>query len=383
MLKTPCFFRHLYRSAAALLPGTAALALSLALSAQAVEAISAASRPSEPVSVVKTEGASDLMAAESESADSDSGAEVKIPPVQHTVQPTALKQAAQKDSGATGVTAIDSFDVNAGLYLGGGIGLSIGSGQVFTLWKNGLPSSLADFGLRDTSFLLAGGAGDTMKLVFQNSKPADIYNMMFPVSISVGRLAGKHRYSAAVSFSMLTKNSRSSVDIGGNADSTGRRLDISQSMGLYAITLDLTYGRVIPDRFFSIDKSDRTDFIAGISVSPFISLRRTSSVGAPEDSASDPRLWALRDSAAGGLTSVSASGIAFGWRLGVAKMRRLSKKGGLEGRLCWYGTWATSFRTPDGTLTEKEVSAKSAAPDRKVSYFSNRFEISISLIRKL
>jgi len=371
MAKIPCFFRYRDSSAPTEPLFAAAFALALAFSAQAEDADNAAPRPPEPASVVKTEGAP------------DSNAATKVPPVDLAVKPLVEKQMAVKDSGAAGVTAIDSFDVNAGLYLGGGIGLSIGSEQVFTLWKNGLPASLADFGLSDTSFLLAGGSGDTMRLVFQTRKAADVYNMMFPLSISVGRLAGKHRYAAAVSFSMLTKNSRLSVDIGDNADSTGRRLDISQSMGLYAITLDLTYCRAIPDRFFSIDKSDRTDFIAGISVSPFIGLSRASSIGALEDSASDPRLWALRDSVASGLTSVSASGIAFGWHLGVSKMRRLSKKGGLEGRLCWYGTWATSFRTPDGAPTEKKISAKSAAPDRKATYFSNRFEISISLIRKL
>jgi len=377
MAKTPCVFRYRDSSAAIVPLCAAAFALTLAFSALAAEADSAATQPAP---AVKTEAAAAAaLMSGAVMPEPDSGATVKVPPVDLAVKPPALKQAAKEDSGAAGVAAVDSFDVNAGLYLGGGIGLSIGSGQIFTLWKNGLPGSLADFGLCDTSF----GAGDTKKLNFQTLKEADVYNMMFPISLTVGRLAGKHRYSAAVSFSMLTKNSRLSVDIGDDADSTGRRLDMSQSMGLYAITLDLTYGRAIPDRFFSIDKSDRTDFIAGISVSPFIGLSRVSSISALEDSASDPRLWNLRDSVAKGLTSVSASGIALGWRLGVAKMRRLSKKGGLEGRLCWYGMWATGFRTPDGALTEKKISVKSAAPDRKVSYFSNRFEIAVSLVRKL
>lgn len=369
MSKIPSLFRHRNSPAAALLFCAAAFALAMAFSAPAAEA----PVPDTPDTLDKAETA----------PLSDSAITTKAPPPDLLIKPLTRKKTSATDSAADGIPAVDSFNLDSGFYIGGGVGLSIGSGQVFTLWKNGIQSHLSDFGLSDTSFLLAGGAGDTMKLVFRTQKAADVYNMMFPLSISAGRLAGGHRYSAAVSFTMLSKSSRLYVDIGDNADSTGRRLDISQSMGLYAITLDLIYGRAIPDRFFSIDGSDRTDFIAGISVSPFIGLNRTSSTGALEDSVSDPRLWALRDSVARGLYSVSASGFALGWRLGVAKMRRLSVKGGVEGRLCYCGTWTANFRTPDGTLAEKEISPKSAAPDRKVSYVSHRFEISVSLIRKL
>jgi hypothetical protein len=316
-----------------------------------------------PDTVVKAEAVSEP----------DSSVSAALPPPATAVNSPGLKG----QSGDT-ASAIDSFDVNAGMYLGGGVGLTIGGAQVFTLWKDGLPASLADLGLSDTSFRLAGGPGDTLKLAFNVQKSPDVYNMMFPLSVSFGRLAGKNRYAAAVTFTMLSKDSRFTAGTGSKPDSS---FDISHSMGLYAVTLDLMYGRAIPDRYFSIDKSDRTDFIAGVSVSPFIGLSRVTSVGAAPDSA--PRLWALRDSVARGASSVSASGIAFGWRLGIAKMRRLSKKGGLEGRICWCGAWSTAFNTPDRKLTEKEISPKSGAPDRKVSYVSNRFEIGVALIRKL
>jgi hypothetical protein len=296
-----------------------------------------------------------------------------------TGKQSALKTKLPKTGDSDKASARDSFDVNTGVFIGGGIGLSIGSMQVFTLWKNGLPKSLADFGLNDSSFKLASGAGDTLDLAFQSKKAPDVYNMTFPLSIGIGRFSHLYRWGAAVSFSMLSKDYRSIVGIGSNADSTGRRIDISQSLEMYVITLDLLYGRVIPMRLFSIDGADRTDIIIGVSVSPFVGLSKASSVSAPPDSASDPRLWALRNSIVRHLNSVSASGIAFGWRVGIAKMRHLSKNGGIEGRLSYCGMWYTRF----GTLTEKEISGKSGAPNRKVSYLSNRFEISFSLIRKL
>jgi hypothetical protein len=291
-----------------------------------------------------------------------------------------LKTKPPKTGDSAKASSRDSFAINTGFFIGGGAGMSIGGMQVFTLWKDGLPGSLADFGLTDSSFKLAG---DTLKLAFQSKKAPDVYNMMFPLSICIGRLADRHRYGAAVSFSMLSKNSQSIVNIGSDADFTGRRINISQSLGLYAITLDLLYGTAIPDRYFSIDGADRTDFIIGVSVSPFVGLSKIKSVSSPADTSSDPRLWALQDSIIHCLNSVSASGIALGWRIGIAKLRRLSKNGGIEGRISYYGTWSTLFRTRSRRLTEKEISVKSGAPERKVSYFSNRFEISFSLIRKL
>jgi hypothetical protein len=196
------------------------------------------------------------------------------------------------------------------------------------------------------------------------------------LTVSFGRLFQTHRCEVAVSFTTLSKNSQSSISIG--ADSVGRRIDISQSMRLYAITFDFLYGIGIPIRYFSIDGADRTDLIAGVSITPFVGLSKTTGINAP-DSVSDPRLWALRNSILSRLNSVSASGIAFGWRLGIAKLRHLSKNGAIEGRICYCGMWSTHF----GTLTENEISAKSGDPGRSVSYFSSRFEVSFSLVRKL
>ena len=275
------------------------------------------------------------------------------------------------------IASRDSFDVRSGRILGGGAGLSLGGVQVFSLWKNGLPQSLADFGLQESS---VRQIDDTLPLAFNTKESPDVYNMMFPLTISFSRLAKTHRFDAAVSFSMLSKSYTSSVSIG--PDSAGRRIDISQNMGLYAITLDLLYGRAIPDRYFSIDGADRTDIFIGISVSPLIAVSKTNSISVP-DIASDTRLSEARDSIANHLNSVSASGIAFGWRAGIAKLRHLSKNGGIEGRISCCGLWSTLFRTRSGTLTEGALNAKSGDAGRKVSYYSSRIEISFSLVRKI
>ena len=158
--------------------------------------------------------------------------------------PTAIKKTHLSATDSTKASAKDSFDVRTGSIIGAGIGLSIGSVQVFGLWKDGLSKSLADFGLTDSSFKLSG---DPLQLAFTVKQEADVYNMIFPVTVSFGRLFRTHRYEAAISFSMLSKTAQSSVSIGN--DSVGRRIDISQSLGMYSISFDFLYGTEIPTLF--------------------------------------------------------------------------------------------------------------------------------------
>ena len=94
------------------------------------------------------------------------------------------------------MTGLDSLDLSSGFYISGGAGLSIGGSPVFTLWSDGLPSGLLDFGLADSSF--SGMAtGDTLGLRFQTRKAPDVYNMMFPLSISVGKISGRNRFATS------------------------------------------------------------------------------------------------------------------------------------------------------------------------------------------
>jgi hypothetical protein len=278
-----------------------------------------------------------------------------------SVRPAAAMTTPSGKKDSTKAAIRDSFNVRAGTILGGGVGLSIGSIKVFTLWNNGLPQSLADLGLKDTSFRRAG---DTLLLTFTTKQAPDVYNMTFPLAVGLGRLSAAHRCEAAVSFSMLSKNFRSAVAVGSASSSGGRIIDISQSIRLYAVTLDLLYGKAIPERYLTIAGADRTDGIAGVSLTPFVGVSTTTGISAPVPS--DLRLQAVRDSVARGLHQVSASGIAFGWRMGIAKMRHLSKNGCIEGRLCYCGAWTTAFRKTGGMLTEKEIGSKSNDPDKRV-----------------
>jgi hypothetical protein len=298
---------------------------------------------------------------------------VKLPSDTLKTIKTAARAKADTDMIAA---AKDSFNVRSATTVGVGIGLSLGGNRLFSLWEKGLPKSLADFGLNARSFVQGA---DTMPLTFAIKETPDVYNMTFPVAVSLTRLSSSSRWQAVVSFSWLSKDSRSTVTIGD--DSVGRRIAITRSLGLYTVTLDLLYGRAIPERYFSITGADRTDIVIGISASPFIALRKSATAGFPSG---DARLSAASDSMASRLHPVSATGMAFGWRVGIVKLSRLSRHGGLDAGLTYSGLWSTLFRTRSGgTLTEQDISAGSVQDGTRVSYFSSRIDLFFSFINKV
>ena len=270
----------------------------------------------------------------------------------------------------------DSFDVHSAIILGAGAGLSLGSNPVFSMWERNLPASLADFGSPATQQNQT--SNPLLALTFSARETPDIYNMMFPITLSISRLLPEYRYGITGAFSMASKVSKSAIIEG--PDSLHRHIDISQGLDIYAFAFDVVYGRRIPERYFSIDGVDRTDIIVGASASPFIALKKSSSVTA---SASDSILSAAKDSAVARQSAFSSSGIALGWRVGFLTVRRVSRVSGIEAGVSYYGLWSTRFRTNQGPLVEKEVNAVSTNPSKEVSYFSSRVEITVSLIHKI
>jgi hypothetical protein len=273
-----------------------------------------------------------------------------------------------KDSLKTGV----NFD--SCMIIGAGIGLSVGSIPVFSIWKNGLPQSLAGFGISSSSL---GQPADSVPLAFFLKENPDIYNMVFPLSISFDRCFSQSRLGTALSFSLISKNYTSSIATA--ADSSLRRIDIRQQLSLYTLTLDLLYGRKIPARYFSVDGVDRTDAIIGISIAPLLALNKRSSI---KSNTSDPRFTSLADSLAKGANSFSSYGVAFGWRAGIMTLRRLSNQGGVEAGISYFGAWSGRFRTGEVPLLERQIS-NTGAEGKEISSISHRIELSVSLVRKV
>lgn len=267
--------------------------------------------------------------------------------------------------------------------MGIGVGISLGSMSPFSDWAGGLPQQLGDLGLSDTAFQIhadsiLGIKGDTGQIAFAVQRSPDIYNMMFPITVYYGRLYPDHRFKAALTFSMLSKEYDGQITF---SDSSGRHIDFQQTLAFYSLTAQLTYGKRIAERYFSVDNIDRTDAIIGISVSPWVGLNRTSSVSVSDPS--DPRLSQIA-AVLPQFGSVSASGLAFGWQAGLATIHHNSARGGIEAEITYTGLWYTNFKSGAATVTGKDIGAGAGGSDvnSPLSYYSSRLGITISLFRK-
>jgi hypothetical protein len=303
-----------------------------------------------------------------------------LPPLD-TTRTTALPAATKRTPVTTSAVppvktdsaaASDSFSVFSSTIGAIGGGLSLGSLPVLKNWKNGLPFAITDFSLP----AVTDTAGDTVRLQFKVKQSPDIYNMMFPLTLSISRLSEHHRMGLAFSFAMLSKKFNAAIEV-----DSSRTVTLEQTMRYYTVFTEFNYGTRIPEDYFSVDMVDRTDAIVGIALSPFIGLRKSSTVSLSRSN--DAALKAIKDSVIANQNTFNAAGVAIAWRLGLVTLRRVSKTGGMETTLSYQGQWCTRFKTSHNTFTYGSIDPDDRNPKAAVSYFSNRFDITISLIRRL
>lgn len=268
--------------------------------------------------------------------------------------------------------ALDSFSVVSDWYVGIGAGLSLGSLPPLGNWKAGLAVTLADAGLPER---MIDVNGDTVALRFTVKENPDAYNMMFPVAVSAGRMTADHRFGMSLAFAMLTKNWNATVEL----DSL-RSVTIAERMRYLSLYFAFDYGTRIPEQYFSVDKVDRTDAVIGLGVAPLIGLSKSFSHATHGD---DPVLASIADTLSSHWNAFDASGIALVWRIGITTVRRASLRGAVEAGLHYQGSWCTRFRSAGTILTVGDINAESLEPQTPVSWFSSRFEITLSLLRKI
>jgi hypothetical protein len=311
------------------------------------------------------------------------GAFAALPTPQQLRPDSATVKAIPGKPGAHGADSVrDTFDIRSGTLAGIGIGFSLGSLPPFDIWRGGLPQQLSDLGLTDTSYRIAPAglfAGDTGQLSFTVRQSPDLYSITFPITAYITRLTPNHRFTASLSFAWLSEEYDARIL---EQNDSSQYFDLQQTLGLYSLTGALTWGTRIPERYFSVDAIDRTDALIGLLATPYIALRRTTSIGAPP--AAGSRMDSLYHAVLPQMSSFSAAGIAYGWRLSLATIRHQSKRSGLEAELTYSGIWNTGFHMASGaTLLQANLGDKSATAGNAVSYYTSRIEISISLFRKI
>jgi hypothetical protein len=319
------------------------------------------------------------------SAVKDSADSLQRKPAADTSKPTALDtlhrppgQPAVAVKPAVDTSAknpADSFDVRNCTIVSAGAGFSLGNNPVFPLWKGSIPGSLSDFGYAPGATVMTA---DSQKLAFLSRQSPDVYNMVFPITVSYDRLLPNSRYGVSASFSWLSKTAKSSLVLG--ADALHRHVDITQGLSLYSLSLDFTAGKRIPERYFIVDGVERSDVIVGISLVPLLALNKSATIATSD---TNMLLRAATDSAKARISTLSATGIGFGWRIGIVSVHHMSKNGGFEAGLNYYGLWSMRFRKDGGALIEGDLNPRSSSASKAVSYFSGRIEFSAALVRKV
>jgi hypothetical protein len=323
----------------------------------------------------RASGSIDTVTRPPDSLDLISDSASRNPALGRPMQPLgAPSQAAQLPKSSVADSALDSFSISSNVIGGIGLGLSLGSLPILKNWKNGLPSALSD--VLPFTRIIDSIADDTISLRFTVKKSPDVYNMMFPLSFSLSRLWQRNRLGASASFAMLSKSFNAAIEV-----DSQRTFSLEQTMRYYTMLIECTWGTRIPEIYFSVDKVDRTDAIAGIAVSPYIGLRNR--VATKLSRPGDPVLETIKDSLTYSARGFKATGVALAWRLGIMALRRISSTGGIETALSYQGLWCTHFKSSGDTFRYGSIDPGADNPDAVVSYFSTRFDITISFIRRL
>lgn len=280
-------------------------------------------------------------------------------------------------------TAVQSLN---GWHFGYGIGFSLGSLDILKSWERTLPTSLDSLGLDSKSFMKSDTTNgpllptDTTLIEFKQLEEPTTYSITFPFTVSISRFREYDRFMSSLSFSYISKQQKALIF--SKNDTTGSRVDIRNKIIFYSLTLNVMYSRQIPPEYFAINKFDRTDFFIGLGLSPLVSIGTSYKVSSHYDTQNE-RMKSIEqvvlDSAH---SSLNAYGLAASFRAGINTVRHLSAKRSLEVTLAWSLNKYDYFKNNGVKVFEKDID-KNSESTSELSFLSNRFDISFSLLRRL
>lgn len=279
----------------------------------------------------------------------------------------------------------DSIKPSNGLFLGFGAGVTLGNLPLLPLWKNSLPDSLPDLGLQTNSFIIHADTSlpdslqisDTSLLEFKIKEQASVYNMTFPVRLSISRLSDKSLLRASLTYSLIYKNQKYIVFAAD--DTLNRRIDMKQKLFLHSAALEVNYGLKIPPQYFSIESIEKSYFFVGLGISPVLYLKNIRDI---DNKSKDQRMQQVENSIRESGKNLSALGTTFTFKTGISAIRRLSSNGTAEISLCYTLNWFDYFYN-NGKRIQKSNLSGNIEDKGDLSFLSNRFEIGVTLYRQV
>jgi hypothetical protein len=241
-----------------------------------------------------------------------------------------------------------------------GFGWDLGSFPLFSEWKNGLP---------DSAQSIVKKSIDTLS--FSVREPVDPYNITFPITVSyTPYVFSKSSVGFEGSFFYIGKSLLATLI----SDTPAGRIDYSLTMNCWGVSAGVLYRHGIDERYFSIDKVDRTSFLIGLGAIPYLRINKNgslSSSGLPDSVVS---------AAQATVRNFSAHGIGLVWRIGITAQRAFSRGSGMEVSISYVGRYAGYFKKGNASLINRDINALSSYPEGKFSMFSNMVEIRLEFL---
>jgi hypothetical protein len=267
----------------------------------------------------------------------------------------------KKKPGAKTAAAVDTISqFLSHPYFGVGIGWGLGSFPVLTQWQNAVPDS--------TGAILPMNP-DT--LGFTITEPVNTYNILFPIYLSYTPFVFS-RSSVAFegSFFFIGKSLQATLQ----HDTFPEKINYQQSMNCYGFTAGVFYRRQIGERYFRIEKVDKTFFVFGVSVLPYFHLSKSESISASGVSDS------VVSAATARLQNFHAWGMGGAWRIGISTQQSLSKTSGMEISLSYIGRYAGEFRKNGAYLLNRDIDPSAEDPGTRLSTLSSAVEIRLDFL---
>lgn len=297
-------------------------------------------------------------------------------------RPASAQDTVQKGAVTDQITAAENQN---GFQIGAGVGFSIGSIPLFSLWQKSLPDSLSRFGLDVNSGMILPDTlnsveADTNRLTYEIAEKPEVYNITLPLYLSLMHVKDNRMLTLSASFLYTSKQFQAMVYP--EPDTLDRRVSISEKMNFYSLALELEYQKAIPAQYFLIEGTDQAFLSAAFSVSPLSTFSKKSQARTSV-SPDDTRMQSIRDSIQSRLNPISSTGAALAWRLGISTMKRYQDGGGLQIGLHYSGSWHSFFSDEGAKILNRDIYYKAAKADNPLSFVSNRIELKVSIFRSL
>jgi hypothetical protein len=245
-------------------------------------------------------------------------------------------------------------------YFSMGIGWGLGSFPILTDWQNALP---------DSAGTILPLNPDT--LGFKTTEQVNTYNILFPLNISYTPFVySKSSVAFEGSFFFIGKSLQATLQ----HDTFPEKINYKQSLNCYGFSVGTFYRRQIDERYFKIDKVDKSSFIVGLSVLPYVHISKSESISPSGISDS------VFSAANSRLQNFHAWGMGGAWRIGVCSQQSLSATSGMEISLSYIGRYMGIFRANSGFLLNKDINPSSDNPTNKLSSLSNTVEIRLDFL---